>query len=295
MVANFEILDIIPSPQIEKHRLLELALQAQWHSNHPIATCIKSQAPKDYAPVIESFQEISGKGVIAQTKEGVITLGNAKLLQDSEISCPSVQTPHTLIYIALNNQYIGHIIIGDRLKDEAKEAIELLQKHEVKHIGILSGDREQNVQSIAQTLNIQSAFGGLLPAQKAQMLNTLKSQWGGKTAFVGDGINDSVVLRTSDVGISINTGEYGNDISKESADIVLRTPSLMSIIKALHIAKHTRLITWQNISFALGSKAILIVLGIMGIANMWLAVFGDVGVALLALMNAMRVGKSLKS
>lgn len=186
---------------------------------------------------------------------------------------------------------MGHILISDTLKKNARETLDALKKAGIKHLGILSGDRKKNVESLAQSLNIESAFGELLPAQKAEMLKSLKTQWGGKTAFVGDGINDAVVLRTSDVGVSINTSEYGNDISKESADIVLRTPSLMGLLNALRIAKHTKLITWQNISFALGSKAILVILGILGIANMWLAVFGDVGVALLALLNAMRVGK----
>lgn len=298
-MGNFEILEIIPAPSsydsntptINQERLLDLAICAEWHSNHPIATCIKGKANKDYSPLIESFEEISGKGIIAQTSQGKIMLGNAKLMEDYGIDIEHIQTSHTIIHIAKNMQYMGYILIGDKLKDNAQETLDALKKAGIKHLGILSGDRKKSVESLAQNLKIESAFGELLPAQKAEMLKNLKTQWGGKIAFVGDGINDAVVLRTSDVGVSINTNEYGNDISKESADIVLRTPSLMGLLNALHIAKHTKLITWQNISFALGSKAILVILGVLGIANMWLAVFGDVGVALLALMNAMRVGK----
>ena len=166
-----------------------------------------------------------------------------------------------------------------------------LQKYGIAHFAILSGDNQSSVDYVAKELGITHAYGHLLPAQKEQKLIELMGQWQGKSAFVGDGINDSIVLRRSDVGISINTGEQGNDISKESADIILQHHSLQGLISAFKIAFHTHRLTWQNISFALISKLFIIILGIVGIANMWLAVFGDVGIALLALLNAMRPPK----
>lgn len=284
--GTFEILSLQPSDNFTEQSLLELAACAEQNSNHPIATCIK----KRFQPAckIESYKEISGQGIVLQCDKGQILCGNAALMQSFHITFAPIQSTHTIVYIAHNGIYAGYIIIGDKLKNHIKEDLRALKNCGIKHFAILSGDNENNVKALAKELNIESAYGNLLPAQKEQELAKLMQQWQGKSAFVGDGINDAVVLRRSDVGISINTGEHGNDISKESADIILQHTSLSSLVKALRIAKHTRAITWQNISFALLSKIALIILGIMGIADMWLAVFGDVGVALLALCNAMR-------
>ncbi|MCX2716277.1 heavy metal translocating P-type ATPase [Helicobacter sp. MIT 21-1697] len=282
----FEILSIVPNKSYTQQDLLELAALAEQNSNHPIALCIKNVA--SYECDIESYEEISGKGVRLVCNKGEILAGNATLMQENHISFTPIHTPHTIIYIALENTYVGYILIGDKLKNDTKQSLLTLKHYGIKHFAILSGDNQTNVDSIAKNLGISHAYGHLLPAQKADKLASLMQQWQGKSAFIGDGINDAIVLRRSDVGISINTGESGNDVSKESADIILQHNYLQGLVQAFKIAHHTHSITWQNISFALASKIVLIILGIMGIANMWLAVFGDVGIALLALLNAMR-------
>ena len=288
--GSFEILHISPSKDYTESLLLELAAIAEQNSNHPIATCIKNHI--HIQTHIESYEEISGKGVVVVCDRGEILVGNAILLQERHIGFETQQSANTIVYVAHNGVHAGYILIGDTLKENVKEDLQSLKKYGIEHFAILSGDNQHSVDCVAKELGIGYAYGHLLPAQKEQMLLNLMAQWEGKTAFVGDGINDSIVLSRSDVGISINTGENGNDISKESADIILQHHSLRGIVSALRIAFHTRKLTWQNIIFALGSKLVLIILGIMGIANMWLAVFGDVGIALLALLNAMRPPKT---
>lgn len=285
--GTFEILQYAPTQGYTDQSLLTLACIAEQNSNHPIATCIAKHT-KPMQINILSYEEIGGKGVRVICDKGEILAGNAALLGAYHIDFTPIDTPHSIVYIAHNGNYAGHILIGDKLKADAKESLQTLKDCGIKHFAILSGDNQANVDTIAKALNITHAYGNLLPDQKEEKLKVLMQQWQGKSAFVGDGINDSIVLKASDVGISINTGERSNDISKESADIILSHQSLQTLVQAYKIALFARKITWQNISFALLSKLMLIVLGIMGIANMWLAVFGDVGVALLALLNAMR-------
>lgn len=285
--GSFEILNIYSHNGYTEQSLIELAAIAEQSSNHPIATCIKNYKHIT-APHIDTYEEIAGKGVYVKCDKGIIIAGNAALLHSYNVNFTPMQTSHTIVYIAHNNIYAGHIIIGDKPKAELKEDLALLKKCGIKHFAILSGDNQANVDALAKDIGITHAYGDLLPAQKEAKYVELSSKWKGKCAFIGDGINDSIVLRRSDVGISINTGESSNDVSKESADIILGHNSLKSLAKAFYIAFHTRSITRQNITFALLSKLILVILGIMGIANMWMAVFGDVGVALLALLNAMR-------
>ncbi len=286
-LGTFQILHISPSNGYTEDSLLELAALAEAHSSHPIATCIKHRKQVQMESLI-SYEEISGEGVCLVCDRGEILAGNATLLQKRHIAFETQESAHTIVYIAHNGVYAGYICIGDKLKEGLKDDLEALKQCGIRHFAILSGDNQASVNAVAKELGITQAYGNLLPAQKEAKLTALMSQWKGKVAFVGDGINDSIVLGRSDVGISINTGESSNDISKESADIILQRNSLCGLVKAFHIAFHTRSITWQNITFALISKLMLIILGIMGIANMWLAVFGDVGVALLALLNAMR-------
>lgn len=293
-LGNFEVLEIVPSGEFDKDFLISLAVCAESQSTHPIAQSIAKLAQtQNNAWRIESYEELSGRGVAVRCEKGEILAGNERLMKEKGISF----TPQdieltmglTMVYVAYNGVYAGCVSVGDRLKNDSVESIQALRRYGVEHFAILSGDNQTQVDRVAKELGITHAYGNLLPQEKAQKLVELMGRWSGKTAFVGDGINDSIVLRRSDVGVSINTGEGGNDISKESADIILQQNSLQSLVSALKIAQHTRKITWQNISFALVSKLFLIVLGVMGVANMWLAVFGDVGVALLALLNAKRI------
>ncbi|BDB66221.1 cadmium, zinc and cobalt-transporting ATPase [Helicobacter cinaedi] len=288
-LGNFEVLEIVPSGEFDKDFLISLAVCVESQSTHPIAQSIVKLAPsQNNAWRIESYEELSGRGVVVRCEKGEILAGNERLMKEKGIQFTPQDIELTMVYIAYNGVYAGYVSVGDRLKNDSVESIQALRRYGVEHFAILSGDNQTQVDRVAKELGITHAYGNLLPQEKAQKLVELMGRWSGKTAFVGDGINDSIVLRRSDVGVSINTGEGGNDISKESADIILQQNSLQSLVSALKIAQHTRKITWQNISFALVSKLFLIVLGVMGVANMWLAVFGDVGVALLALLNAKR-------
>ena len=289
-LGNFEVLEIVPSGEFDKDFLISLAVCAESQSTHPIAQSIAKLAPsQNNAWRIESYEELSGRGVVVRCEKGEILAGNERLMKEKGISFTPQDKGLTMVYVAYNGVYAGYISVGDRLKNDSVESIQALRRCGVEHFAILSGDNQTQVDRVAKELGITHAYGNLLPQEKAQKLVELMGRWSGKTAFVGDGINDSIVLRRSDVGVSINTGEGGNDISKESADIILQQNSLQSLVSAFKIAQHTRKITWQNISFALVSKLFLIILGVMGVANMWLAVFGDVGVALLALLNAKRI------
>lgn len=289
-LGNFEVLEVVPSGEYDKDFLISLAVCAESQSTHPIAQSIAKLAPsQNNAWRIESYEELSGRGVVVRCEKGEILAGNERLMKEKGIQFTPQDIELTMVYVAYNGVYAGYVSVGDRLKNDSVESIQALRRCGVEHFAILSGDNQTQVDRVAKELGITHAYGNLLPQEKAQKLVELMGRWSGKTAFVGDGINDSIVLRRSDVGVSINTGEGGNDISKESADIILQQNSLQSLVSALKIAQHTRKITWQNISFALVSKLFLIVLGVMGVANMWLAVFGDVGVALLALLNAKRI------
>ena len=347
----FQIESINPLTDISKENLLEIAQRAQRFSNHPIAKAIMqdSKNMKDskntHICEIESFEEIGGKGVYAKCCGDRILVGNEALMKDKGIDISPFYTHKdtqdsgfSIIHIAKNGIYQGYIMLGDILKEESKECVQILRNLGVNPLAILSGDNEKSVAHIARMLNIQSYYAGLLPTQKAEKLQELmgldsishceasvsmknneklesnachakvlaevssiesqhdkildsnKNTKPHKiTAFIGDGINDSIVLKQADIGISIGTKDSHSDISKESADIILTNPSPMGIVHAIKIARKIQALTWQNIAFALGTKLILVLLGIAGIANMWLAVFGDVGVALLALLNALRV------
>lgn len=288
-LGNFEVLEIVPSGEFDKDFLISLAVCAESQSTHPIAqSIVKLAQTQNNAWRIESYEELSGRGVVVRCEKGEILAGNERLMKEKGIQFTPQDIELTMVYVAYNGVYAGCVSVGDRLKNDSVESIQALRRYGVEHFAILSGDNQTQVDRVAKELGITHAYGNLLPQEKAQKLVELMGRWSGKTAFVGDGINDSIVLRRSDVGVSINTGEGGNDISKESADIILQQNSLQSLVSALKIAQHTRKITWQNISFALVSKLFLIVLGVVGVANMWLAVFGDVGVALLALLNAKR-------
>ncbi len=237
--------------------------------------------------ILEHTQK-AGRGIIATCREGVETY--RILMGNSELMCEhGIETSGDRIYIAKDNVLIGSMDMGDTLKQEAHSVIGELRKLHVTPLAILSGDSPSHVESVAKALRIDKFFPSLLPTQKAEILKELKG--GDSIAFMGDGINDAVVLANADIGISIHAANSSSDINKQSADIILTRPNLTSLISAIKIARKTRFITWQNIIFILSVKLLILALGIFGFANMWLAVFGDVGVALLSLANAMRVVK----
>lgn len=300
----FQIQSIVPLADESKESLLDIARHAQRFSNHPIAHAIMQGAEYAYTCNTKTFQEIAGKGVYVECCNECIIVGNLSLMQDYNIDTTSFNTHKekaingvSIVHIAKNGIYMGYITLGDILKEDSKKCMEYLRKLNVLPLAILSGDNKQSVAHIAKELGIKDYYAELLPTQKAERFQILMQQNKDSiqpnkhalTAFVGDGINDCVVLKSADIGISIGTKNSHSDISKESADIILTNPSPMGIVHAIKIARKIQKITWQNIAFALGTKLILVLLGVAGIANMWLAVFGDVGVALLALLNALRV------
>lgn len=281
----FKVTEIVSYNGYTKEDVLKYASCAQNLSNHPIALSIK-QAYNDenHTHHIDEYEEISGYGVKVVCNSNLILAGNDKILHRYNIPHHQCDVQGTVAHIAVNGEYIGYIIISDELKNDALVGIEKLRSLGVENITILSGDNDYATQKVADILGCKY-FANLLPEDKARIFEKLKLNTSGKSAFIGDGINDAPTLAMADVGISMGGA---SDLSKESADIIITNNSILSISKAFKIAKKTKIIIWQNIIFALVIKAVFIVLGLLGVATLWEAVFGDVGVALIALANAMR-------
>lgn len=285
----FKVTEIKPN-NISKEELLEYAAYAETYSNHPIATSILKAYGKDInKEVIKNYEEISGHGVKVDIGDKEILAGNVKLMDTNKIKYEPVETIGTVVYIAINNSFTGSIIISDEVKSDSKNAIKELKNIGVKKTVMLTGDNKQVGEAIANQLGLHEVHAELLPDQKVEKLEILDKQKPpkGKLVFVGDGINDAPVLARADIGVAM--GGLGSDAAIEAADIVLMTDEPMKLVSAIKIAKRTRKIVWQNIIFAFGVKAIVLVLGAGGLATMWEAVFADVGVALIAVLNAMRV------
>ncbi|TDS54567.1 heavy metal translocating P-type ATPase [Myroides indicus] len=275
---------------IEKEKFTQLVGSIEKQSTHPIAKAIVEAFPTEI--IAQNVHEISGKGLSGEINGQIVLAGNTALLKHFNIDYPTQinQITESIVIVALDNQYIGYITIADQIKEDSPKAIELMNQMNVKKTVMLSGDKDTIAQKIAQQLNISFAKGGLLPEQKVKEIEKLKSDNPNYTlAFVGDGINDAPALALSDVGIAM--GGLGSDAAIETADVVIQTDQPSKIATAIHIGKETRKIVIQNITLALVIKVIVLILGAGGIANMWEAVFADVGVALLAILNAVRIQK----
>ena len=267
--------------------VLRLATLAEHHSNHPIALSIKKEGKSVKAGDIVGYTELAGYGVKAQLNDAVVFAGSEKLLHEHGIAFEPIQSVDTLVYVAYNGALAGYLIIADEIKEESIQAIERLKKLGVKRIAMLTGDNEKSAHKVAALLGIDEVFASLLPHQKVEKLESIMAGVHGKTIFVGDGINDAPVLARSDIGIAM--GGVGSDAAIEAADVVLMTDEVSKVATAIEVARQTHRIVWQNIIFALGVKGVILVMGAFGIATMWEAVFGDVGVALIAVLNASRV------
>lgn len=275
--------------------LLKYAAHIEKFSNHPIAQSIVSEyentATKIDESVIKDFEEISGFGIKANINNHQILAGNSKLMNLENIKFTEKENLGTVIYIAFDGQYIGNILISDEIKADSSKAIKRMKANGIKEIVMLTGDNNAIGKNIAQKLGIDKVFAELLPNEKVEKLEEIyktKSEKG-KVVFVGDGINDAPVLARADIGIAM--GGVGSDAAIEAADVVIMNDEPSKIVTAMKIAKKTKTIVWQNITLAFAVKLIVLVLGLFGDATMWEAVFADVGVALLAVLNATRVLK----
>ncbi|MDR1429470.1 MAG: cadmium-translocating P-type ATPase [Spirochaetaceae bacterium] len=292
----FSVSSIVPAKGITKEELLYYAALAESDSNHPIALSIRNACKRELdTALISGYEEIAGKGVSVRIGNDQVLAGNAKLLEAGNISVPAVEETGTAVHLAVNNEYAGYIVISDELKADSKDAVDDLRAIGVKRIVMLTGDSKAVGESMAKQIGLDMVYTELLPHQKVEYLEVLeKTKSGsGKLIFVGDGINDAPVLARSDVGIAM--GGVGSDAAIEAADVVLMTDEPSKISGAIRIARKTRNIVWQNIVFALSVKGAILVMGALGLATMWEAVFGDVGVALIAVFNAMRVLKTARA
>ena len=274
---------------VPEEQLLEYAALAECHSSHPISKSLKSAygGPLDQNRVTD-LQEISGKGIIASVDGISVAVGNARLMDQVGARYSECREVGTLVHVAFNGSYAGHILISDQLKPHAKEAIRTLKASGVKKTVMLTGDAKQVADRVAEDLGIQEVHSELLPGDKVEIVEQLlkEKKPKEKLAFVGDGINDAPVLARADIGIAM--GALGSDAAIEAADIVLMDDDPLKIAKAIRISRKCMRIVYQNIYFALGVKLACLILGALGIANMWLAIFADVGVMVIAVLNAIR-------
>jgi Cd2+/Zn2+-exporting ATPase len=288
--GKFSVTKLFPAGKFTEEKLLYYAAHAESASNHPIALSIRNAYGKDIdSGTIGAYEEIAGKGVSVRVGEDTVLAGNAKLLETAHIAFPPAEEPGTAVYLAVNGGYAGYIVISDELKADSRQAVGDLRAAGVKRIAMLTGDSRAAGESIARQIGLDTVYTELLPHQKVEYLEQLERNKSGpgKLVFVGDGINDAPVLARSDVGIAM--GGVGSDAAIEAADVVLMTDEPSKIVNAIRIARKTRNIVWQNIVFALSVKGLILVMGALGMATMWEAVFGDVGVALIAVFNAMRI------
>lgn len=276
---------------ISKEQLLSLLLPVEEKSTHPIAQAIASYARQEGAvpAPIESMKEVSGHGVKALADGKEVVAGNARLMDESHIALPGTagHTAGTTIYCAVNGRYAGYLTLADSLKEDAPEAIVRLKALGITRLCLLSGDRQELVEDYARALGIAEAHGGLLPEGKAHYVEQAAKRPGCSVAFVGDGMNDAPVLALSNVGIAM--GGLGSDAAIESADVVIQTDQPSKVATAIRIGRSTRDIVRQNIAGAVGIKAVVLLAGALGFASLWMAVFADVGVALLAVLNSVRL------
>lgn len=286
----FEVSEIICANGFGNDEIIEYAARAESFSNHPIARSIANAYGRTVDnSVLSGYQEISGHGISVMDGEHEIIVGNEKLMNSFGIEFERCMNVGTKVYVAVDKNYAGCIIISDEIKSDSRDAISALKKLGVNKTVMLTGDDKDIASYVAEELGIDEYYAELLPDQKVSKLEQLGSVNSGKTAFVGDGINDAPVLARADVGIAM--GGLGSDAAIEAADVVLMTDEISKLVDAVKTARATKRIVMQNIVFALGIKAVFLILGALGIAGMWLAVFGDVGVMIIAVLNAMRILK----
>ena len=290
--GEFKVSRIIAQGEGKEEEILELAALAEQYSNHPIAVSIKEayDKPIDMSR-ISNAKEIAGHGICVRIDGNEVLAGNGKLMREKNISYDSCSCAGTVIYVVREGEYLGAVVISDVVKEGAKDAIAAMKKLGVRKCVMLTGDRKEAAEEVAGSLGMDACYSELLPGDKVTQVEQLLNEQQGKEklAFVGDGINDAPVLTRSDIGIAM--GSMGSDAAIEAADVVLMDDDVRKISYVVKIARKTLLIVKQNIVFALGVKALVLLLGALGMANMWEAVFADVGVSVIAIVNSMRALK----
>ena len=284
----FEVQQVNPVG-ISKERLLEIVAYAEYYSNHPIAQSVKKAYGKEILEnKIIQTQELSGLGIEAKIEEETVLVGNDKLLKEKQISYEPCKEIGTVLYVAINGMYVGYILIADTIKEDAKSTILELKKNHIKQVVMLTGDKKEVGEKVAKEIGVDTVYSELLPSDKVEKVEELLQQKSakGKVAFVGDGINDAPVLALADIGIAM--GGLGADSAIEAADVVLMTDELSKILQAIQIAKKTMCIVKENIVFAIAVKIGVLILTAFGLSTMWQAVFADVGVSVIAILNALR-------
>ena len=293
--GEFVVSEVIPNGW-EKEGLLEVAALAEGYSDHPISAALKKayeEAELGELPMdrVEQAEEIAGHGIKAKIDGRVVYAGNAKLMEEKGVEYEPCTVPGTVVYLAAEKEFLGTIVISDTVKPEAKRAIAQLKQSGVKKTVMLTGDRKDVGEAVAESLGIDEVYTDLLPGDKVDKVEALLGELGEKEklGFVGDGINDAPVLSRADIGIAM--GSMGSDAAIEAADVVLMDDNILKISSIMRIAGKTLQIVHQNIVFALGVKVLVLILGALGMANMWEAVFADVGVSVIAILNSMRTLK----
>lgn len=293
--GEFVVSEVIPNGW-EKEGLLEVAALAEGYSDHPISAALKkayeeAELGELSMDRVEQAEEIAGHGIKAKIDGRVVYAGNAKLMEEKGVEYESCTVPGTVVYLAAEKEFLGTIVISDTVKPEAKRAIAQLKQSGVKKTVMLTGDRKDVGEAVAESLGIDEVYTDLLPGDKVDKVEALLGELGEKEklGFVGDGINDAPVLSRADIGIAM--GSMGSDAAIEAADVVLMDDNILKISSIMRIAGKTLQIVHQNIVFALGVKVLVLILGALGMANMWEAVFADVGISVIAILNSMRTLK----
>ena len=291
----FEVQEINPKG-VSKEELLKIAAYAENYSNHPISKSLKqAYNEKIDENKIKKFEEISGQGIKAQIDGKNVLVGNEKLMQEKQIEYEKLSKIGTICYIAIEGKYAGNIVISDKIKEDAKKTIEELKKNNIKQTVMLTGDKKSVGESVAKQIGIDKIYTELLPQDKVKKVEELLKTKSpkGKLAFVGDGINDAPVLAMSDIGIAM--GGLGQDSAIEASDIVIMTDEPLKIVKTIKLSKKTMRIVKENIIFAISIKVLVLILTAFGLSTMWEAVFADVGVSIIAIINALRALKKPKN
>jgi len=287
----FKIKEVVNSSTFAETEFMQYLMAMEEQSTHPIAKAILEYKAEGADFEATEVSEVAGKGLKGTVNSKTVLVGNKALMTSNSIEVPSATNDivESIVMVAIDKKFAGYVTIADELKGDAHQAIKQIRDSGISKVIMLSGDKDSITQKISKELNIDWAKGGMLPEDKLNEVEELKTQPNAKVAFIGDGINDAPVLAASDVGIAM--GGLGSDVAIETADVIIQTDQPSKIARAIKIGRSTRRIVWQNIGLAFGVKAIVLILGAGGLATMWEAVFADVGVALLAILNAVRLQK----